>query len=151
MSADTLFTLANISIVPFWLLLAFAPYWRWTDRLVHTFILPQVLSVVYLVLAVGHFFGGDGGFDSLQGVAVLFANPYALTAGWIHYLVFDLFVGAWVARDARRLSIPHLAVLPCLFFTFMMGPVGLLMYTVLRATLRRRVALGDRELAFEPA
>jgi len=75
------------------------------------------------------------GFSSLHGVAAFFSSPYALTAGWVHYLVFDLFVGAWETRDAKRRGIPHLLVIPCLVVTLVVGPVGLLLYIVLRAVL----------------
>ena len=82
--------------------------------------------------------GADGGSGSLAEVSRLFENPYLLLAGWVHYLAFDLFIGAWEVRDARRLGIPHLLVVPCLGLTFILGPVGLLLYLGLRAGLRRQ-------------
>jgi Mn2+/Fe2+ NRAMP family transporter len=66
-----------------------------------------------------------------------FTSPVAATAGWIHYLVFDLFVGAWQVRDAQRRGITHLAVIPCLVLTLLAGPVGLLLYLALRTGMRR--------------
>ncbi len=62
-----------------------------------------------------------------RGEARLFENPYLLLAGWVHFLAFDLLVGAWEVRDARRVGITHLLVVPCLLLTFMAGPVGLLL------------------------
>jgi hypothetical protein len=53
-------------------------------------------------------------------------------AGWIHYLAFDLFVGAWEVRDAQRQGIHHLLVIPCLLATLMAGPAGLALYWLLR-------------------
>lgn len=143
MSAETLFSICNMAVLPFWGLLVFAPGWKGTRLIVHTFVLPMLLAVVYLVIAVTRFFSGEGGFGSLESVAALFSDPYVLLAGWIHYLVFDLFIGAWEVRDARRLNIPHLAVIPCLVLTFMLGPVGLLCYLLLRWTLRRQFVLDE--------
>ena len=40
------------------------------------------------------------GFDTLAGVRLLLSTPEALLAGWVHYLAFDLFIGAWQAEDA---------------------------------------------------
>ncbi len=77
----------------------------------------------------------------------LFEEPEAVMAGWIHYLVFDLFIGAWEVRDARRLKIPHLAVVPCLVLTFMLGPVGLLLYLILRWSMRRAFVLDEAPAA----
>jgi len=87
--------------------------------------------------------GGGGNFSSLAGVRTLFESDYALLGGWIHYLVFDLFIGAWEVRDAQRLRINHFLVIPCLFFTLMAGPVGLLMYFILRWALRKQFIVNE--------
>ena len=74
----------------------------------------------------------EADFSSLEGVLSLFhqATPEAAAAGWMHYLAFDFWVGCWVLRDAQEKQLPHgLIVLP-LLFTLMMGPVGILLYTI---------------------
>ena len=71
----------------------------------------------------------------------IFTTPQTVTAAWIHYLLFDLFVGAWMARDARRRDLPHLAIVPLLALTLAFGPIGLGCYLALRAALRRRLTL----------
>ena len=81
---------------------------------------------------------GFAAFNTLAGVKSLFQNDALLLAGWIHYLAFDLFVGSWEVRDANRLGIHHLLVIPCLVCTLMLGPAGLLAYFVLRVILRGR-------------
>jgi hypothetical protein len=73
-----------------------------------------------------------GGFSSLADVALLFQDPWALLAGWVHYLCFDLAVGTWEVRDAHRRGVPHGLLIPCLLFTFLFGPVGLLLYALVR-------------------
>jgi threonine/homoserine/homoserine lactone efflux protein len=84
------------------------------------------------------FGGAEGTFSTLEGVALLFANPWLLVAGWLHYLAFDLLIGTWEARDARERRVPHLLLVPCLFLTLMFGPAGWLVY------------LGVRELRSPP-
>jgi hypothetical protein len=54
------------------------------------------------------------------------------TIGWIHYLAFDLFVGIWIARNADQHKIARWLQVPILFFTLMAGPIGLLLYLLLR-------------------
>ena len=131
MSLDALFGIANASVMPAWLLLAVAPRWLWTKRLVHSLLYPVVLGSLYAAYAIASFVFAsppdDAGFGSLQGVVKLFGVPQLAFIGWVHYLVFDLFVGAWEARDAQRHEIPHALLLPCLFFTLMLGPIGLLL------------------------
>ncbi len=127
-------------MLPGWLLLVAAPRWRWTQR-VAALILPLALAAVYLTLLIIHFHKDAGGFGSLAEVTKLFANPYLLLAGWIHYLAFDLFTGSWLVRDSERLRIAHAYVVPCLLLTFLFGPVGLLTWFLIRASLRGRSAL----------
>lgn len=68
----------------------------------------------------------------------LFEDPYLLLAGWVHYLAFDLFIGSWEVRDAQRLRLPRLLVVPCLLLTFLFGPAGLLLYFTIRWVRTRR-------------
>jgi hypothetical protein len=141
-SPEQLFSLCGALVMPGWLLLVFLPRWRWTARLVCPVVIPLLLALVYLWLVATTFGQTPGDFGSLAGVARLFQNPRALLAGWIHYLAFDLFVGSWEVRDARRAGIHHLLVVPCLLLTFVFGPAGLLLYFALRAALRRRLLVG---------
>ena len=76
---------------------------------------------------------GDGGFGSLEAVRRLFDVPGLLVAGWVHYLAFDLFVGAWIAERAGAIGLPHLIVLPLLALTFLFGPAGFLAFVIVRA------------------
>ena len=76
---------------------------------------------------------GEGGFNSLDDVRAMFAVPGALTAGWVHYLAFDLFVGTWIAERSARLGLGHPWVIPLLLMTFLFGPLGLLAFVLLRA------------------
>jgi hypothetical protein len=141
MDFESLFSAASTLVLPGWLLLILAPRWRWTTSLITSCLLPGILAAGYLALVVANF-GRDGAgfsdFNSLSGVKSLFQNDALLLAGWIHYLAFDLFVGSWEVRDARAQAIPHWLVVPCLVFTFMLGPVGLLMYLLLRLAMRGR-------------
>lgn len=146
MDLATLFLVCNNGVLPAWLLLAVAPGWVWTQRLVHSVWIPLLLGVVYAVLiasSVGADSPDGASFGSLEGVMRFFTVPAAALAGWVHYLVFDLFVGAWEVRDARRQRIPHLAVIPCLALTLGLGPLGLLAYLGLRLALRREISLDE--------
>jgi|SRR5690606_19289882 len=138
MTAAQAFSLANLAVVPGWLMLLFLPRRRET-RMLAAYVLPSVLGVAYLLIMVREYGTSGGGFGSLEQVAQLFQNPWLLLAGWLHYLAFDLFIGAWQVRDAARLSIPHAYVVPCLFLTFLAGPIGLFVYFMIRAMIVRRL------------
>ncbi len=135
---EHLFSLAGAVVLPCWILLLVAPRWRWSQRLA-TFVAPLLIASVYVWLLFSHPAPKGAGFQTLVQVAVLFSSPYALLAGWIHYLAFDLFTGAWEARDAARLGISRWAVAPCLILTFLFGPLGLSLYLLLKLVMRKSV------------
>jgi len=131
MPLETLFTFAGGLAMSGWLLLIVLPKHA-LATLVAGVVMPMALSGLYLALIVLNFSGAPGGFGSLADVALLFSKQELLLAGWIHYLAFDLFIGAWEIRDAQRKGIPHLVMIPCLVMTFMLGPIGLLFYFAIR-------------------
>jgi hypothetical protein len=148
MDPATLFSWANDAVLPFWALLVLAPHWTWTQRLVHSSLVPAALGVVYASIVLtstppGPEATGGAELGSLAWVMAMFTSPMAVVAGWIHYLAFDLFVGAWEVRDAQRLGIRHWYAAPCVLLTFMLGPLGLLCYLALRLALRRTTSLDE--------
>jgi len=71
-------------------------------------------------------------------VMELFQNKTIVTAGWVHYLAFDLMTGAWIKKNSLKYNITHWLIIPCLFLTFMLGPIGLLLYLIIRLFYTRR-------------
>jgi len=141
MTAEQVFSVVDLVALGGWVLLAALPGRAWVSSLVTAVVIPGLMAVVYLVVLGAHWSETEGGFSSLAQVALLFTNPWALLAGWTHYLAFDLFIGSWESRDARSRGISHLLVLPCLFLTFMFGPIGWLLYMAVRAGRSKAVAV----------
>lgn len=139
--ANLWYQIINASVVPAWALLIFAPRWRVTEAVVHSMLYSIILGVFYATCLGLAVFGGmsaeGAGFNSIAQVRAIFASDIGVLTGWVHYLVFDLFVGAWEARDARRRGVNHWLLIPCLLLTFMAGPIGLLLYFGLRAAKKR--------------
>ena len=104
MTAEQLFSILNLMTMAAWLPLVFVPRARWATTVVPV-VMPALLALIYVVLVAVALPRSDGGFSSLAGVRALFDNPWALLAGWTHYLAFDLFVGGWEVRDAQRRGI----------------------------------------------
>jgi hypothetical protein len=138
MSADALFQFANPLALCGWLALAFHPLIPRAAQTV-AIAIPLILSVLYTALILAFWADSPGGFNTLPDVMALFTTPQIALAGWVHYLAFDLFLGAWACRTARAEGIPHAFVLPCLILTFLFGPAGLLAFAALRFTLIRKV------------
>lgn len=128
-----LFALTSQVMAPLWLLLVLsvfvaklAPIAQWIAR----FGLPVLLGACYAYALLPQLPFESGGFGSLAELRSLFGNDWLLLAGWVHYLVFDFFVGAWIARDSA--GVPQVLVIPCLIACFLAGPLGLLAYLLLR-------------------
>ena len=139
MNHELIFRVCSVSVVPGWILLLTAPNWKWTHRIA-MFTIPLLLAAAYVWVFIASFEGLHASYMSFAAVDYLFHTPGGELAGWIHFLAFDLFIGAWMVADAKRLRILHLAVIPCLCLTFLFGPAGLLVYMLLRGGLRRRAA-----------
>jgi hypothetical protein len=140
MTPDLLFSLTAPIAILGWLCLVFLPGSRAAVEIVARTVVPGVLAVAYLAIIVLALPGSRGGFDSLDAVARLFADPWLLLAGWLHYLAFDLLIGAWQVKAAREAGVPHLAIVPSLVLTFLFGPIGFLTFLATRAVLARRPA-----------
>jgi ABA4-like protein len=131
MTPERAFSILNTLALAGWLPLVLLPRKRWATSGVPVAV-PVALAVVYVVLVAWALPGSNGGFSSLGGVRTLFENPWALLAGWVHYLAFDLFIGGWEVRDAQHRGISHVLVVPVLVVTFLFGPAGLLLYLGIR-------------------
>lgn len=142
LNPESAFSIAGTIALPCWIALAaslFIPDMReWTWRITGLAV-PALIAIAYALL-IADGFGADtgGNFGSIAGVRAFFSNDSALAAGWLHYLAFDLFVGTWIARTAVTDRIWGLLVIPCLFMTLMLGPMGLLLFLILRLAFARR-------------
>src|SRR5271169_7255186 len=136
MSPQQVFSIANSLALVSWIMLAILPRRPWVTKVVTTKLVPGLFAILYTVIAVSLFWRSPGGFSTLVSLGILFSNPWLLLAGWVHYLAFDLLVGSWELQDAREHGFPHWTVVPCLALTFLFGPAGWLLYTILRSTRR---------------
>lgn len=134
MAAAQVFSSANLFALAGWAILVLAvvlrrPWWRDT---IAGLLWPILLSVLYLA-ALGIGWGAaEGSFASLAEVRALFASDWMLLAGWVHYLAFDLFIGAWITAAVERARLSRLWLIPILPLTFMFGPAGFFLFVVIR-------------------
>ncbi|MFK7990467.1 MAG: ABA4-like family protein [Sandaracinaceae bacterium] len=127
------FYACNYGVIGAWLLLAVAPKSEVTRRVVFSGFVPFLFGTAYGVILFADWGSSpDAHVFTLDGVMAVFTSRPTVVAAWIHYLIFDLFVGAWITRDAARHGIRHLWVVPLLFTTLAFGPLGLVGYLLLR-------------------
>lgn len=139
MTPDLIFSIANPFVMIGWVALVVAPGWKYTRGgvVLVVVLLQALLYTAVIAYAISMPDREGGGFGSLQGVAILFENPWALLAGWVHYLCFDLFVGSHLVSDARKHGVHHAIVIVCLVPTLLFGPAGLLLYNLAKFAFKR--------------
>ncbi len=135
---ETIFAVTTIYARVCWLILLLAPK---REQVLPLLFMAGcgLLALTYAVLIIGLMSGTldaagprSQDFSSLAGVMALFDSKGGATIGWIHYLAFDLFVGIWAARNADRRGIARWMQIPVLPFIFLLGPLGLMLYLILR-------------------
>lgn len=122
-----------------WALLAFVPRWKWTPSL--SLVVPLLVCVVYTsgmirMMMENNAEKEDVDLFSYHGVVTAFKDPNIVFIGWIHYIAFDCIIGRMIVMDSvnlgASLTFHVLAMFPCLFLTLMLGPIGFLLYAILR-------------------
>jgi len=134
-TVDALFSFSSQLAMFGWVVLIFFPRKLQLLNMLPKYIIPSLLSLTYAVLILLYFFNTPGGFSTFQAVKILFQTDSLLLAGWLHFLAFDLFIGAWIANKADSLGMSRLFQVPILFATFMLGPLGFIIFIGIRALM----------------
>lgn len=131
---DQIFQLSNLLVMPFWALMIVLPFWRWTQRIIRSPWIAAPAALLYAALVLPQIGGllAELANPQLAQIAALLGTPAGATIGWVHFLAFDLFVGRWIYLDSRERQLSAWLVSPILFFVLMFGPLGLLLYLLVR-------------------
>ena len=127
-----LFTFVHVVALAGWALLFLAPRGPRVAAYV-LYLCVGLLCLAYTVMFASQF-GSiiTGDFLSIGGIRALFASDGGIVIGWTHYLAFDLFIGQWIAKDADHKGFSRVAQAPILLLTLLAGPIGLLVWLVVR-------------------
>lgn len=139
---ETVFSASFLLVLPFWLLMIFLPTWRWTERVMRSPWIAAPAALLYAALVLPRLpevLAAVANPD-LGGVSALLGSPAGATIGWVHFLAFDLFVARWAYLDSRERGVNPFIMAPVLFLTLMLGPVGFLVYLVVRQIVSSRAA-----------
>jgi hypothetical protein len=140
MTAAQVFIVANLFALAGWVILVIAISLQrsWLRDTVAGTAWPVLLSVLYVVVSGLGWGTSGGGFLSLEAVREHLSGDWLMLAAWVHYLAFDLFIGARIAAETERAQLPRLDLIPVLPLTYLYGPAGLLLFYILRQAAGRR-------------
>ena len=139
MTRTAVFSIASTIALPMWILMIFLSKWKVTRFLIDFKVIPLALAFIYAIYIFQAIqISGMMDFGSLKSVMKLFTEENAVLAGWVHYLAFDLLIGMWMLDQNKELRINQLLMAPCLFLTFMLGPIGFLLFMIIKTTKQKQ-------------
>ena len=148
-SIEILYYWVNFGVLPFWLILIFFPNSHLCRYFVTSIFPIFILSGTYVfILYKGYLSSYDyiGNFNlylGLDGISNLFSNKTFLIMFWIHFLSINLFTGGWIVKDAQKFSINKVIVIFPLIITYLIGPLGLFFYWLIRIFYSKNINLYD--------
>jgi hypothetical protein len=141
--AETFFQSTNTLALAAWIALVLFPGKKLVSGVLCAVVVPGLLALAYAAVIAWKLASNGlppGDVMTLTGLRDVFRDDWVFAAAWTHYLVFDMVVGAWIARDGVKLGIPWLLRTVALVLTFLAGPVGFLVHIVGRGVLRKAIA-----------
>ena len=145
---ENIYLIANWGVIPFWLLLILMPQHQITNFFTQSIITPLLLGagyayLSYLIYLEGELLAGFELYRGLEGLYSMFSNEALLLIFWLHFLALSLFVGSWIVRDSKRYLIPKIITIPSLIITYFTGPIGIIIYWLLRIFFAKKISFND--------
>ena len=146
---ENIYLWANFTILPFWLMIMIIPNSKFTQFFVNSIILPLILSATYIYIIYQAVLTNEPIFDvfklylSLDNLYILFATESFLLVFWLHFLALNLFLGSWISRDGIKYNMPRSLVFLPLILVYLTGPLGLVLYWIIRVFYAKRISLHD--------
>ena len=146
---ENIYLWTNFGILPFWLMLIIIPNSKVTQILINSVILPLILSIAYVYVIYQTVLLDEPIFDifklylSLDNLYTVFATESFLLVFWLHFLTLNLFLGSWVSRDGVKHNMSRGLVSFPLILIYFTGPLGLVLYWVIRIFYAKKLGFHD--------
>ena len=144
---ETLYMWINLGVLPFWFILIVFPQSH-LSRIFVTSIFPFfILSSVYIFILYKSYLIGydfDGNFSLYLGLSELsrlFEDHLYIMLFWTHFIAINLFIGGWIVKDSQKFSINKVLTAVPLIVTYLIGPIGLFLYWIIRIFYAKRISL----------
>ena len=144
---ETLYMWINLGVLPFWFILIVFPESH-LSRIFVTSIFPFfILSVVYIFILYKSYLIGydfDGNFSLYLGLSELsrlFEDHLYIMIFWTHFIAINLFIGGWIVKDSQKFAINKVLMAVPLIVTYLIGPLGLFIYWIIRIFYAKRINL----------
>ena len=146
---EMLYYWVNLGVLPFWLILIFFPQSHICKYLVTSIFPIFLLGGAYVFMLYKSYVGSydfDGNFDlylGIDNISDLFSDKTFLMMFWIHFISINLFTGGWIVRDSQKLAINKIVIIFPLLITYLIGPIGIFIYWLIRIFYAKSINLYD--------
>ena len=146
---ENIYLWTNFGILPFWLMLIILPNSKFTQFFVNSIILPLILTTIYVYIIYQAFLLDEPISEiikiylSLDNLYTVFATESFLLVFWLHFLTLNLFLGSWISRDGVKYNVPRGLVSVPLILVYFTGPLGLVLYWIIRVFYAKRLGFHD--------
>ena len=146
---ENIYLWANFGVFPFWCMLIVIPNSKVTQILVNSIIIPLILSTSYVYVIYQTILLDESIFDifklylGLDNLYTVFATESFLLVFWLHFLALNLFLGSWMSRDGVKYNISRSLVFIPLILTYFTGPLGLVLYWIIRIFYAKKLGFHD--------
>ena len=144
---EILYMWINIGVLPFWFIFIFFPQSH-ISRFFVTSIFPffllsgAYLFILYKSFLIGYEFSVNFNlYLGLNELSRLFEDNLYLMMFWTHFVAINLFLGGWIVKDAQKFSINKVLLAIPLIIIYLIGPIGLFIYWIIRIFYAKRINL----------
>ena len=146
---DMLYYWVNLGVLPFWLILIFFPQSHISKIFVTSIFPVFVLSGTYVFILYKSylnsydFIANFNLYLGLDNVSDLFSNKSFLITFWVHFIAINLFTGGWIVKDSQKFQINKILLFFPLLTIYLIGPIGLFFYWLIRIFHAKSINLYD--------
>tara|TARA_S200000501_G_scaffold356306_1_gene378877 strand:- start:339 stop:812 length:474 start_codon:yes stop_codon:yes gene_type:complete len=148
-NTEMLYYWVNIGVLPFWILLIFFPQSNLSRYFVTSIFPIFILSGAYIFILYKSYLNSydfNNNFSLYLGInylSELFSDKSYLMMFWIHFISINLFTGGWIVKDSQKFSINKFLIALPLLITYLIGPIGLFIYWLIRIFYAKNINLYD--------
>ena len=146
---EMLYYWVNLGVLPFWLILIFFPQSNLSKYFVTSIFPLFILSGVYIFILYKSYLNSYDFLNNfnlylgINSLSNLFTDNYYLMMFWIHFIAINLFTGGWIVKDSQKFNINKVFLAIPLIITYLIGPIGLFFYWLIRIFYAKNINLYD--------
>ena len=146
---EILYYWVNFGVIPFWLVLLFFPQSNLCKYFVTSIFPIFILGGAYIFMLYKAYLNAydfDDNFNlyfGIDNISELFADKTFLIMFWLHFISINLFTGGWIVKDSQKFSINKTFLIIPLVTTYLIGPLGLFIYWIVRIFHAKNINLYD--------